>query len=188
MKILSLSILLIVCLTASGQSGLKIYTGLSKASNKDKLITPSGLSHKGNILGLDAHLNSGNMYFVLGGQMARINFLASNDSKFLSVDNKMTWLKLRVGLGYNIVNFSETMAITAKTLGSINVISTYPNQLTAAPYQNYNASTAGVIAGLGFTAYNIYLDLEYEKGFFNAVNMVEGTQYDFLNFTLGFKI
>ena len=80
------------------------------------------------------------------------------------------------------------MSLRAKTLGSINVISTYPTALDSAPYAgtNYNTGTAGLLAGLGLDLYFLTIDVEYERGFFNAVNMIKGTEYDFLTLSVGF--
>jgi len=180
-------ILVLVTTTIYGQSGLNVYAGLANATNKDALVTPEGRSHPGFMIGCDARLNADNMYFVVGGQYHKINFLAQSDKSYFSVDEKMTWVKLRVGLGYNIAHFTDKIILRAKTLGTINLISSYP-ELAEAPYSgiDYNSSTAGAVLGLGIDVYSITLDVEYEKGFFNAVNKIKGTEFDFLNITLGF--
>ncbi len=180
------TILVLASLLCYGQSGLHVYTGISNAKNKDSRITPEGHAHKGYHLGADARLNSGNMYFVIGGQFHNINYLAQNSGSFFSIDEKMRWLKLRVGLGYNIINFTDKIALRAKTLGSITFISKYP-ELQEAPFQNYNSGTAGAVVGLGMDIYAFTFDIEYEKGFFNAVNMVKGTEFDFFTVNVGVR-
>jgi len=188
MKNIYLSFLLSLLVSFSfGQAGLQVYTGISQAKNKSKLITPDGGSHKGYHLGADARLNSGNMYFVVGGQYHVIEYLGSKPGGFFSVDNKMSWAKLRVGLGFNIVNFDGTkIALRAKALGALDLISKRP-ELADAPYQNYNSGTAGAVIGLGFDLYLFTFDVEYEKGFFNAVNMVKGTEFDFFTISVGVR-
>jgi len=126
------------------------------------------------------------MYFIVGGQLHTINYLAQNSGGFFGIDNKMTWLKIRVGLGYNIFNITDKIALRAKTLGSINLISKYP-ELPDAPYQNYNSGTAGAVVGFGIDVYAFSFDIEYEKGFFTAVNRVDGTEVDFLTFNIGVR-
>jgi len=168
-----------------GQSGLQLYTGISNAKSKDALLTPEGKSHPGFHLGADARLNSGNMYFVVGGQYHVIEFLAVDDKNFFSIDQKMQWLKLRVGLGYNIYNFNSRLAIRAKTLGSIDVISSHPGSIAMGPYEIFNSGTAGAVIGIGLDAYGFTFDIEYEKGFFNAVNMVKGTEFNFFTISIG---
>lgn len=168
------------------QAGLQVYAGISNANSKDSLLTPEGTSHPGYHIGLDARLNSGNMYFMVGGQYHSIEFLADSDKSYFSVTNKMNWMKFRVGLGYNIYNFSERVALRAKTLGSIDVISSHPGKTLNGPYENYNSGTAGVIVGLGADVHSITIDLEYELGFFNAVNMVSSTSFNFFTMSVGF--
>ena len=167
-----------------GQSGLQVYAGFSNAKNNNTTITPAKTTHPGYLLGADARLNSDDMYFVLGGQIHFIEFLADNEKSHFTVTNKMRWFKLRFGLGYNLFKLNKKVIIRAKSLGSINVISSIPD--IAAPFNNYNNGTAGVNLGLGIDFYNLTFDLEYEKGFFNAVNMVKGTEFNFFTTTLGF--
>jgi len=184
--ILSLFAVILSIVVGYSQSGLNVYTGISNAKSKSEILTPEGHSHKGFHLGADARLNSGNMYFVVGGQYHVINFLAQESGSFFSVDEKMSWMKLRIGLGYNVVNFTEKIALRAKTLGVLDFISKHP-ELPDAPYQVYNAGTAGVAIGIGFDIYAFTLDIEYEKGFFNAVNMVKGTEFDFFTINVGVR-
>ena len=172
---------------AQAQSGLNVYTGLSSATNKSEIITPEGFAHNGYHIGADARLIEGNMYFVVGGQYHVLNYISSADSPYISFDSKMKWLKLRIGLGYNLITINSNIAITAKTLGTINVISSFPSDLAGAPYDNYNTGTAGAVLGLGLDIYSFTLNVEYEKGFFNAVNMVPGTEFDFLTLSIGFR-
>jgi hypothetical protein len=180
-------LLLLVTAVVSAQSGLNIYAGISNATSRDALITPEGTSHPGYVLGADARLNADDMYFMLGGQYHQIDFLAQDEKSFFSVDEKMTWLKIRVGLGYNLVHIGNKITIRAKTLGSLNLISSTP-ELDSAPYSGtpYNSGTAGGVLGLGVDVFGLTMEVEYERGFFNAVNQVEGTQYDFLIVTLGY--
>ena len=177
---------IILSQTINAQSGINVYAGLSSATNRSEAITPEGFAHNGYHIGADARLNEGNMYFILGGQYHNLNFLSSTDSEFLSFDSKMSWIKLRVGLGFNVININDNIAITAKTLGGIDVISSVPTDLAAAPFDNYNTGTAGVSLGLGLDFYNFTFNVEYERGFFNAVNMVEGTEFDFFTLSVGF--
>lgn len=170
-----------------GEAGVHVYAGISNASNKDAAITPDGTSHPGYLIGIDARLNSGNMYFLIGGQYHRLDYLAQTEKSYFSVSDPMAWLKLRVGLGFNLFNFTDKIALRAKALGGINVISSYPSTLDA-PYKEagYNTGTAGATVGLGVDVYHVTLDVEYEKGIFNAVNKIKGTEFDFLTVTMGF--
>ena len=172
------------CLLA--QNGLNVYAGISQAKSGDTALTPDGQSHKGYFLGADARLNRGNMYFILSGQYHVISLLADEDAAFFSVEDKMTWAKLRFGLGYTIVNFSDKIALRAKTLLSLNLIGA-ADDVEGAPYEVYNAGTAGGHLGLGLDFFAFTFDVEYEKGFFTAVNMVDNTGFDFLTVAVGVK-
>ena len=169
-----------------GQAGFNVYAGLSNATNRDATITPEGTSLPGFLVGGDARLNADKMYFVIGGQYHQINFLAQEDKNFFSVDEKMVWLKLRVGLGFDLINFSDNLVLRAKALGSINVISSHPD-IPSAPFSefSYNSGTAGAVVGFGIDVLCFTFDVEYERGFFNAINMVPGTEYDFVTATVG---
>ena len=170
------------------QSGIQFYGGISNAKNKSALITPEGTSHPGYHFGADARLNEGKMYFVIGGQYHSIDFLAQRDKSFFSVDEKMNWLKVRVGLGYTFFELSDKFAIRGKTLISFNFLSSYPTDVPTAPYNTYNSGSVGAVLGLGIDFYNFTLDAEFENGFFKTVTMVDGTEINFFTLSLGYKI
>jgi len=178
--------LIIITNLGYGQSGLNVYTGISQAKNQSKLITPEGQAHPGYHIGADARLNRDNMYFMIGGQYHVIHFLSQESGSFFSVSDKMNWTKIRFGLGYNLISFDQKINIRAKTLASINLITKHP-ELSFAPFQIYNSGTAGAVLGIGVDVYAFTFDLEYEKGFFNAVNKVEGTEYNFLTASVGVR-
>jgi len=183
------SLILFSCLyfTTYAQRGLQFYSGISNATNNDKLITPEGLSHSGYHFGADARLIDGNMYFMLGGQYHKVAFIAQEDKSYFSVENSMTWLKLRTGLGFKVFDIKDKIVFRSKALVSFNFISGVPTDIPA-PYQNYNAGTVGAVVGLGADVFNFTIDVEFEKGFFKAVNMVSGTEFNFFTFSIGYKI
>ncbi|NNE27186.1 MAG: hypothetical protein HKN09_10110 [Saprospiraceae bacterium] len=172
----------------NGQAGIQFYGGVSQASNRDISITPEGQSHSGHHLGVDARLNEGKMFFALGVEYAKLNFMADDSRQYFSVENPMHWIKFRVGLGYTLVDLGDDICIRAKTYGSINTLSNYPDTMEDAPYSNYNSGVAAAVMGLGLDIKAITIDIEYEYGFFNAVNQVKGTEFDFLKLSLGVRI
>jgi len=173
---------------AFAQSGLQFYGGISNASNNDMAITPEGQSHPGYHFGADARLVDGNMYFILGGQFHKVEFLSQTEKDYFSVEDNFNWMKLRVGLGYQFVRFTDKIILRGKSLISFNFMSKVPDSVTDAPYLNYNSGTVGGVLGIGMDIYNFTIDAEYEKGFFKAVNMVSGTEFNFITFSLGYKI
>jgi len=170
------------------QSGLQFYAGISNATNNDLAITPEGQSHPGYHFGADARLVDGKMYFILGGQYHKTEFLAQSEKEYFSVDESLSWLKLRVGLGFQFAQFGKKTFLRGKSLISFNFISSVPENVFDAPYRMYNSGTVGGVLGLGMDIYNFTIDAEYEKGFFKAVHMVDGTEYNFITFSLGYKI
>lgn len=171
------------------QAGLQFYGGLSNAVNDNELVTPIGQSHSGWHFGADARLNEGKMYFVVGLQYHKIDFLADRDTLSGSnLSETYNWTKFRVGLGYTVVQFNEKIALRGHSLLSFNLISGVPTENTIATYTNYNSGVAGVNLGLGFDIYNFTIDLSYEIGFFNVVNRVDDTSFDFTTISIGYKI
>lgn len=170
------------------QDGIQIYGGISEAKNKSVLVTPEGKSHTGWHIGADARLNEGKMYFIAGLQYHVIDFIAQEDKSYFSSDESYSWTKIRVGLGYNVVNFNDNIFLRGHTLGTFNLISGVPNESPNTMITNYNSGTAGVNLGLGFDIYNFTIDASYELGFFKLVNMMPETEMDFLTFSIGYKI
>jgi len=184
---LSLFFLFYVGLVLS-QNGINIHAGITTMTNKSVLITPEGTSHPGYHFGADARLNDGKMYFIVGGQFHNVAFDAQTDKSYFSVENSMKYIKIRVGLGYEVITINENFCIRGKTLFSINLLSSYPSDLIGAPYNNYNSSTVGATLGLGLDFNNISLDFELDNGFFKAVNQVSGTEVNFFSTSLGYTI
>lgn len=176
------------CMDLISQNGINIHAGITTMTNKDMLITPEGTSHPGYHFGADARLNEGKMYFIVGGQFHNVAFDAQTEKSFFSVTNSMKYIKIRVGLGYQVITINENLCIRGKTLVSINLLSSYPNDLAGSPYSNYNSSTVGATLGLGLDFHNISLDFEIDNGFFKAVNQVDGTEVNFFSVSLGYTI
>lgn len=181
-------VLILTIGTVCGQAGLQFYAGTSVAKNRDISITPDGQSHKGFHFGLDARLNEGKMFFGGGMEYSSINFVANKDKSYFSVDHPMNWFKIRVGLGYKLIDISDKINIRAKTYGAINMITKYPEDMIDVPYSQYNSGTAAAVFGLGVDIYMLTLDFEYERGFFNSVHLVKGTEIDFYKLSLGFRL
>ena len=180
------TVFLLISTLSQAQSGLNVYAGISSASSPSEIITTTGERNQGYLLGADARLNSGNMYFLLSGQYHVLNFDASQGS-FFSVEEQMSWLKLRFGLGFNVINFTDKIALRAKALLSIDPIVSVPEEIENNDDLIFNASTAGGHLGVGLDFYAFTFDIEYEKGFFNAVNMVPSTTVDFITAYVGVR-
>lgn len=184
------SVLLFLSLTTGVfcQAGIEIYGGISDAKNKNMSITPEGTSHAGWHAGVDARLNEGKMYFIAGLQYHVIDFIAQEDKSYFSSDESYSWTKVRVGLGYNVININENVFFRGHTLLSFNLINGVPSESLNTRITNYNSGTAGLNLGLGFDVYNFTIGAAYEIGFFKLVTMMPETEMDFLTLSIGYKI
>lgn len=171
-----------------GQAGIQVYGGITEAKNKSVLVTPEGRSHAGWHIGADARLNEGKMYFIAGLQYNVIDFIAQEERSYFNSDESYSWTKVRVGLGYNVINFSDQVFLRGHTLVSFNLVNGVPSESPNTTITNYNSGTAGANLGLGFDIYNFTIDLSYEIGFFKLVNLMPETEMDFLTFSIGYKI
>ena len=174
-----------ICL---GQGGIQFLGGLSQVQNKDVFITPEGKSHHGYFFGADAALNDGKMYLIIGGQYHNLSFMPQDEKAYFSHEESMVWMKLRAGLGFELFQLADQIKLSAKTVGSINILNKYPKDLLPSPYGKFNSGTAGLALGLNLEIFNFGIAAEYEKGFFNAVNKMPGTEFDFLSLALSFRI
>lgn len=177
------SVILLSCIGHFAFSqGINPYIGTSSAVSKLESITPEGFAHPGYVIGVDARLNEGKMYFYGGGQFHKISFAARDGFSLTPDGNTFNWLKFRVGLGYDLFYLSEGLfVIRGKTLASFDFISGVPDTAS----QAYNDGVAGLVFGLGTDISMFTFDIEYELGMFNAVNKVADSKFDFVNFTVG---
>lgn len=164
-----------------------MYGGLSSATNRNTTITPEGSSHGGWHIGADARLNEGKMYFLVGLQYHKIDLLPSSDILNPSEAFPYSWTKIRVGLGYKVISFSDDFYLRGHTLASFNLVNGVTNDAGAGVFTNYNSGTAAANLGLGFDIYNFTITASYEIGFFNLGNMLDGSEMDFLTLSGGFK-
>ncbi len=176
-----------ICCTGISQSGFQFYTGISTATNNNISVTPDGTSHTGFHFGADARLAGEKMYFIVGLQYHKINFEPKSETSYFSVDPSFNWTKLRIGLGYSVFNITPDIIFRGKSLLSIDLINGVPlnGGYIDAPL---NSGVAGVNLGLGLDIYNFTLDIDYEIGLLNAVNMVDDTKYDFITLSIGYLL
>ena len=187
-NLLVLCVLLFSIQQSSAQGGIQFMAGLVQLENQDANITPEGSSHNGYLLGADIALNDGKMFLIVGGQYQNISFMFQEESSYFGHDNSMTWFKLRAGLGFELFRIGDLVNIHSKLLGSINMLADYPEDLLAVPYGKFNSGTAGLSASLGAEIFNFGVTLEYEKGFFNAVNQMPGTEFNALSLALSYRL
>lgn len=186
-SIIRIAILLLFPMTVFTQGGIQFYGGIQYAQNRSELITPESTSHPGYFYGMDIRLNDGKMFFGGGLEMGKTEFMAQSEKSYFSQKNSMNWLKVRFGLGYRIFAIGKDISGRLKTYASINMITSHPEDMIEAPYSNYNSGVAAATLGFGIDIAFITFDIEYERGFFNAVNLVSGTEFDFYKLSTGFR-
>ena len=168
----------------SAQSpGLVIQTGMSTAYAKDGNITFKNQAHYGYFIGADARIIEGSMYFIIGGQYHATSLGSTSDPTFFT-NNDWNILMGRLGLGFDIIKFSDNLALRSKLLGSINFNLDSPeNALNKQGYDTLNDSFLGATTGVGVTIGFIDIDLDFQYGFINAYTKQPKSTFDF--WTLG---
>lgn len=158
--------------------GLVIQAGLSTAYAKDTNITKGNQAHYGYVIGADARIIEGSMYFIIGGQY-HVTSLNSTSSPDFFKNNDWKILMTRLGLGFNIIKFSDKLALRSKLLGSINFNLDSPRGgLNIPDYMVLNDSFLGVTSGLGLTIGFIDIDLEFQFGVINAYQFQPKSTFD----------
>lgn len=184
-RIVVVCILITNAFFANGQAGAKVYVGPLLAYSYDNTITPDGYMHSGYMVGIDARLNNDRMYFLLGVNYGLVDLIASKTISLFE-GSKMTFLKGRIGLGFDIIRLKPNLFITGKFAGSLNYLLDYESNLLTEPgYQTINDGTAGLVGGLGVRIGFVNIDLEYEYGLFNQYNLRKDTRFDYLAITTG---
>ncbi len=175
---------------AIGQSGANAYVGLGVASTKDNNVTADGEQHSGYIVGLDARLAGEDMYFIIGGQYATISMFSEESLSFFSSENKLSMIKGRIGVGFGLASFSESIKLRSKILGSFDMI--MDNDDTGRPdnlvgYDKINDGYLGLVSGLGLDIGIFTVDLEYEYSVLNVFFEQDDTKYNYFTLTAGVR-
>ena len=181
-----LSILLIE--TAHTQTqGLVIQTGLTSGFSKDNNVTRSGEAHYGWMVGADARILEGGMYFIIGGQYHQTSLISTKKADFFKNDWQI--LMGRGGFGFNVINFSERIVLRSKILGSVNfIMDTTSEGLNVDGYRgkDVNDSFLGATTGVGLTLGSFDVDIEYQYGILNAFYKKPDTKFGFITQMAGF--
>lgn len=168
------------------QAGLHIYAGSTVMTNSLSEYTPDGLSHSGYHVGGDFVVNEGDMYFLLGVQYHSVDMVAAEDFSFFDHEASLSIIKPKVGLGFNVIKFSQLFKLRLKVQASLD--SFIESEESTAINQNpkLNSGTASAIVGLGLNVGPARLDVEYHKGFINAYNKIEGSNFNAWAINAGF--
>ncbi len=169
----------------SQSPGIAVYTGLTSIYAKDRQVTEKGELHYGWLVGADARIIEGDLYFIVGGQYINTSLHSSSKPDFFK-NNNFNIVGGRLGLGFNIAHIGDFGVIRSKILGSINFISKYPDGgLDIDGYRELNNSFMGILTGLGYTMGILEFDLEYQYGIFNAFYKQPDTKFNGFTLTAG---
>ncbi|MBK8701347.1 MAG: hypothetical protein IPN29_18100 [Saprospiraceae bacterium] len=175
-----------------GQAGMSIYLGPSAAFSGDKFITPGGQGHYGYVIGAHARLNSDFMYFILTGEYGAFDLISSEKLNFIGGDD-LTYIKGKIGLGFDVKRFNKKTVLRSKLQGSVMFVNDFDVNLLNDPtlvangYTKLNDGIAGLSTCIGITRGIFDFDLEYEYGFFNLYNTKKESKLNFLSLTAGVR-
>ena len=160
------------------QAGAHIFAGGVIATSKDANLTIPKSGSKGYEIGLDARLNSDDMYFLFGAKYVVLT------------QEKMSIIKGRLGLGFDIIHFSRNIYLRTKLQGSINFINDFDATIPFNPGYSIlqvNDGFAGAVSGLGLTMGPFMIDLDYEYGLFNVAFGKKESKLNFIGLNAGFR-
>lgn len=168
------------------QGGLHVYFGGTSMTNSLEVYTPDGFSLSGFHAGGEFNFAGENMYFVIGAQYHSVDIIPSQEFSFFDSAANLSIIKPRFGLGWNIISIAEIVKLRLKVLGSIDsfVISEEARNFVGDP--PLNGATVSGIGGLGVSVGPARVDVEYHRGFINAYNKVEGSNFNYWLFNVGF--
>ncbi len=166
--------------------GLVIQGGLTASYSKDKIVTKPKEGHYGWMLGADARVLEGDLYFIIGGQFHQTSLVSSKGADFFK-KNDWKILMGRFGFGFNVLKFSENLAIRSKILGSLNYVLDAPaGGLNIDGYKEINDSYLGLVTGLGVTIGSLDIDLDFQYGVINAYKLKPETTFNSWTLMTGF--
>lgn len=172
---------------ATGQApGLVIQTGITTSYSKDANITSGKGLHYGWMVGADARILEGDLYFLIGGQYHKTSLKSSTSPDFFK-NNDWTLMHGRCGIGFNIFRINEKISFRSKLLGSVNFIMDAPTKALNIPdYELLNDSFLGAVTGLGITIGSIDIDLDFQYGLINSYFKRPKSTFDIWTLMAGF--
>jgi len=185
-RILTLATLIWLPVLLCAQApGLVIQTGLTASYAKDANITKANQRHYGWMIGADARILDGDLYFLLGGQFHKTDLISTSSPDFFK--NDWSIVMGRAGFGFNLLHINERIVVRSKILGSINFILDAPENGQNIPgYTELNDSFLGAVTGLGLTIGSFDFDLDFQYGFINAYFKQPKSTFDSWTFMVGF--
>lgn len=184
MRYLLYIILFLSCSAMSAQeAGVKLLGGISQSKFSNDSYTPKGETHAGYQLGFEITLNSGPSYMVASILFQQDDMIAQGRNDFFDHDFSISWIKLRSGVGFRIVDLG-LVDIHGKILGAVNAVSAYPQNSNPLPFNELAPADLNAVFGLHVRLGFVFVGAEYEKGFTKIVSLENGGESKYDTFTL----
>lgn len=185
---LIVALLLMMCTYLGGYAqnpGVVIQTGLSMGYPKDGAILQKGAANYGVMVGADARILDGGLYFLIGGQYHALSIATSKSPEFFSNNNWRVMMG-RFGVGFSLAQLNSNTWLRSKILCSLNFnLDTPEGALNIPDYTAVNDTFLGLTTGIGITKGIWDLDLEYQYGLVNAYFGKPDTKFDFWTLMFG---
>jgi hypothetical protein len=173
---------------AIGQSigGVSLYSGISAFYNQDPSVNAVGDGQYGYLIGFDSRLNSGNLYFSIGGRYIVTSLVPENSMSFFSNTEDYKIGELRTGFGFNLINFNKHTRLRSKLMVSAMMAINSPmTRVEIEGYEVVNDSWGGIVTGIGLDFGPLTADLEFHKGLVNVYNEQPDSKLNAYSLTLG---
>ncbi len=186
LKQLFVILLLLVGSIAFGQ-GMTLHGGTSSMKSEFLALTPDETAHSGYHLGADGRLGDDGFYFLVGLQYHKLSLSPTEKFSLMPTDPSMNFIKGKGGFAFKIFQINKDIVARLRVLGTIDYLLNGHslNQDLDLDSKQFNEAVAGAGGGLEIDVYFMTLNLEYQKGFFNALNETPDSSLDFLTFSLG---
>ena len=175
-----------VSISQAQLGGMRAYVGITTMTNQDSKVNPDGQTYSGYHIGADGRLMSGTMSFLIGGRYSAVSRFPLESLKIFGHDSNISIFNGRVGLGYNIISFSEIYKIRTKALASFDIVLATSGQPINISDYKLNDGWFGGVTGLGFDLGPVIIDIEYEFGILNAYNKKPDSKFNSLTVSTGF--
>lgn len=166
--------------------GMRVYTGITSMTNKDKLVNPDGHAHSGYHIGVDGRIMSGGMSFLVGGRYTSVSRLATDDFQISGHDSNLSLINGRVGLDISVFTLGPIARLRTKALASFDVVLTETGSELPPPGFRLNDGWFGIVTGLGADIGPAVIDIEYEFGLLNAYYKKKESTFNSITVSVGF--
>lgn len=170
-----------------------VYGGISTVISRDLLVTPKSTSHSGYVTGLNLRMLDDGLCFLFTGEYGTFNLLASEEKSYFKGE-KLTYLKGKVGLGFDLFHLTKNIKLRSKFQGNLLYVQKYKDSQVGATqalkesgYSELNEAIGGLSTGLGLTLGIFDIDFEYEYGFYNIYYARHHSTLNFYNLTGGIR-